>query len=165
MIKHLVIYCHYFKVCVDIYLSQGLGPELTEPIDAPNISRICLVDIFTSVTDARHKDLIISSFTKWSHLRVGVASVAFELGINCPDVRQIVHVGMPDDLEFYMYIQETGRAGRERQTALVTLLKARMYHVCVKNIKDYGDSDSQCRKDALFQAMESYTHIHIDTQE
>ena len=89
--------------------------------------------MFTSVTDAQHKDLIISSFTMPSHLRV-VATVASGLGINCLDVRQIVHVGMPDDLE--SYIQETGRAGRDGQPAFITLLKARIYHVCEKSIKD-----------------------------
>ena len=79
----MIIYCQSCKMCGDIctYLSQGLGPELTEPIDAPDISRYRLVDMFTSVTDAQHEDLIISSFTKPSHLRV-VATVAFGLGIN-----------------------------------------------------------------------------------
>ena len=150
-------------MCTDIYvyLSQGLGPELTEPIDAPNISRFRLVDMFTSVTDAQQKDIIISLFTKPSHLRVVVATVAFGLGIDCPDVRQIIHVGMPEDLE--SYIQETGRAGRDGQPALVTLLKARTYHVCEKSIKDYAANNSQCRRDALFEEMESYRRINIGT--
>ncbi len=157
----MIIYCQSFKMCGDIYtyLSQGLGPELTEPIDAPNISRFRLVDMFTSVTDAQQKDLIISSFTKPSQLRVVVATVAFGLGINCPDVRQVVHAGMPEDLE--SYIQETGRAGRDGQPALVTLLKARTYHVCEKSIKDYAANDSQCRRDALFDEMDCYRHTHI----
>ena len=108
---------------INIYLSQGLGPELTEPTDVLNSSRFHLVDMFTSVTDAQQKDVIISLFTNPSHLRIIVAMVAFELGINCPDVRQIVHAGMPVDLE--SYIQETGRAGKDGQPALITLLKAR----------------------------------------
>ena len=64
MIKHMIIYCNCFKVRVDIQLSQALGPELTEPIDAPNISRFHLVDMFTGITTAQHKDFIISSYAK-----------------------------------------------------------------------------------------------------
>ena len=47
-----------------IYLSQSLGCELTEPIDAPDIPEYRLIDMFTSVTDSDHKELIISLFTK-----------------------------------------------------------------------------------------------------
>ena len=156
-----IIYCQSYNMCADIYLylSQCLGCELTEPIDAPNIPRFRLVDMYTSVTDSRHKELMISLFTKPSQLRVVIATVAFGLGIDCPDVRQIVHVGMTEDVE--SYIQETGRAGRDGQPALATLLKARTYHPCEKSIKDYVANDFQCRRDALFQFMENYKHHHI----
>ena len=108
-----IVYCQSYNMCADIYiyLSQTMDYEVTEPIDAPNIPRFRLVDMFTSVTDSRHKQLIISSFTKPSHLRVVIATVAFGLGIDYPDVRQIVHVGMTEDIE--SYVQETGQAGRD----------------------------------------------------
>ena len=35
--------------------------------------------------------------------------LAFALGVDCPDVRQVVSFGLPRDIE--SYIQETGRAG------------------------------------------------------
>jgi len=111
---------------VYVYLSRSLGCEVTEPIDATDIQEYCLVDMFISVTDSDHKELIISLFTKPSQLRVVVATVAFGLGIDCLDVRQIAHIGMPDDIE--SYIQETGRVGRDGEHALAKLLKARSYH-------------------------------------
>ena len=118
----MIIYCQSFNMCANVYvyLSRSLGCEVTEPIDAPDIQEYCLVDMFTSVTDSDHKELIISLFTKPSQLRVVVATVAFGLGIDCPDVRQIVHIGMPEDVE--SNIQETGRAGRDGEHALATLL-------------------------------------------
>ena len=63
--------------------------------------------MYHSSTDTVVKDMILSRFSVQSSLRVVVAKVAFGMGIDCTDIRQIVHLGPPDDVEGY--IQETGR--------------------------------------------------------
>lgn len=50
-----------------------------------------LVDVFTSVTEQPQKDGIIKAFTERSQLRIMIATVAFGMGIDCPDVQHIVH--------------------------------------------------------------------------
>ena len=68
------------------------------------------------------KDLRQQSWLTEEH-RVMVATNAFGMGIDKPNVRLVVHIDMPDSPE--AYFQEAGRAGRDGQKAYAVLLYAK----------------------------------------
>ena len=118
------------------FFLKGLGDNFTDPAGAPDLSRFRLVDMFTSCTDDDVKKQILHSFSVPSKLRIVIATSSFGMGIDCPDIREIVHLGAPADLE--TYIQETGRGGRDGNITFAKLLTVnRQNRFCEQSMLGY----------------------------
>jgi ATP-dependent DNA helicase RecQ len=94
--KSGIIYC----------LSRKKVEELAETLQVNDIKALPYHAGMDSATRSKHQDMFLME-----EIDVIVATIAFGMGIDKPDVRFVVHYDMPKSLEGYY--QETGRAGRD----------------------------------------------------
>lgn len=91
--------------------------------------------------------------------RVMVATNAFGMGIDKPDVRFVLHYDLPDNLE--SYYQEAGRAGRDEKKAYAVLLFTDADRVKVKQrIQNSFPEMEKIRN--LYEAICQYLQIPFE---
>ena len=106
--KSGIIYC----------LSRKKVEELAEILQANGINARAYHAGMDSATRTQNQDDFLME-----KIDVIVATIAFGMGIDKPDVRIVLHLDLPDSPE--AYFQEAGRAGRDGKKAYAVILYAK----------------------------------------
>lgn len=85
-----------------------------------------------------------------------ISTNAYGMGVDKSDIRTVIHLGLPDSVA--AYLQESGRAGRDRQPsqaiALVRHLGSELSDCAADGIPWQFLDGKHCRRNALVQAMQ-----------
>ncbi|MEP2770985.1 MAG: ATP-dependent DNA helicase RecQ [Fulvivirga sp.] len=95
-------------------------------------------------------------------IRIIVATNAFGMGIDKPDVRVVVHMDIPDNLE--SYYQEAGRAGRDEKKAFAVIIYHKLDIEMLKERLNQEHPSVDYLKQ-VYQALANYYKLAVGSGE
>lgn len=133
--------------------SRKKTKEIAEWLQKNGIS----ADYYHAGVDQRFRDKKQNEWMQ-GQIRVIVATNAFGMGIDKPNVRFVIHLDIPDCIE--SYFQEAGRAGRDEQKAYAVIIYSEAdIASCKQNIEfSYPPVDDIKR---IYNALGNYFQIAI----
>ena len=130
------------------FLKHFLKEAFVYPRDGPAVPGNRFAEIYTRASTTGMKEHVIEAFRRESSLRVVFATIAFGMGLDIPDIQQVIHVGPSTDIEDYA--QEIGRSGRNNQPAKAILI-SKYYRHASKEMRGYVNNTTECRRVYIYR--------------
>ena len=138
-----IVYCQSIANCGELFY------YFAEELDGIGDGMYAM---FHSKTPRGIQEEVLTSLAETGgRVRIVFATNALGMGINLPDIRRVIHYGIPRDTE--EYIQEVGRGGRDNQR-FKAIMTYKPFHlaVCEEEMKSYVRNPSnQCRRKLLMR--------------
>ncbi|XP_076248624.1 recQ4 helicase [Calliopsis andreniformis] len=106
----VIVYCTRREECVRIAGLLRVSLQDGRRHDKPNSKLSSIAEAYHAGLSAYRRKTVQKAFMN-GQVRIVVATVAFGMGLNKPDIRAVIHYNMPGTFEGY--VQEVGRAGRD----------------------------------------------------
>ncbi|MCU0318309.1 MAG: ATP-dependent DNA helicase [Amoebophilaceae bacterium] len=134
-----IVYCQSRKKVEELATLLNLNGIQSAPYHAGLESKVRV----------HHQDAFLSK-----KVEVMVATIAFGMGIDKPDVRFVIHYDVPRSLEGYY--QETGRAGRDGLASICLMFYSAEDIIRIEKFNKSKPAAEREKSQSLLRAMETY---------
>ena len=115
----LTVFYSNLQICGECFsiFDHHFGVEQYTPKGSLKLAKNRLFAQFHATYPEKEKNDILDDLIKGpGKIRVLFVTVAFGIGVDCPHIREVVHIGVPSTME--EFFQESGRVGRDGKLAV-----------------------------------------------